>query len=317
MYKIIVESNGERIDVTNYTGQIDFSTNLGTLGASFNFEIARNKRDPNFIDSEKVVEGSIVKFINSKEIFSGIIVEVEERKFSKSIKCLDYYFYLNNNKLIKQFYNVNASSAIEKLLMEVGAPIGNIEFIATSITKIYKNNTVAEIIDDILKQVNDELGIKYVIEIEKCKFNLQKYKKINVQARDNILGVPIVTKSIARMKNSIKVISNEQEVVHLFAEAMDETNIKKYGKLQEIIEIDPDKDDLSKIRNIANTKLKELNKVSTNASLDIFGHDDIRAGRILEINIPDFNLIGEYLIKSCTHKFVKKHHICSIELEVI
>ncbi len=317
MYKIIVSTNGERIDITNYTGQIELSTNLGTLGASFNFEIARNKKDPNFIDSEKVIEGSLVKFKNSKEVFSGIVVEVEERKFSKSIKCLDYYFYLNNNKLIKQFYNINASSAIEKLLQDVKAPIGNIEFIATSITKIYKNNTIAEIIDDILNQVNDELGVKYILEIENCKFNLQKYKKIHVQARENILGVPTVTRSISNMKNSVKVISNEQEVIHIFAEARDEVNIKKYGRLQEVIEVDPDKDDISKIRNIANTKLKELNKVTTNASLDIFGHDDIRAGRIIEIDIPEFNLLGNYLIKSCSHKFIKGHHICSIEVEVV
>lgn len=317
MYKIIVNTNGERVDITRYTGQIELSTNLGTLGASFNFEIAKNKKDTKFSDSEKVIEGSLVKFINSKEIFSGIVIEVEERKFSKTIKCLDYYFYLNNNKLIKQFYNVNASSAIEKLLEDVKAPIGNIEHITTSITKIYKNNTIAEIIDDILNQINNELGVKYILEIENCKFKLQKYKKIYVKARENILGVPTVTRSISNMKNSVKVISNEQEVINIFAEAKDESNIKKYGRLQEVVEVEPNKDDISRIRNIANTKLKELNKVSVNASLDIFGHDDIKAGRIIEIDIPGFNFFGNYLIKSCSHKFIKGHHICSIEVEVM
>lgn len=304
-------------DIVDYCGNISLSTSLGTLGASLDFDLAINRDDKNYSYVNDITVGNFVKVLNSKEIFSGIVVEVDEKKFSKTIRCLDYYFYLNNNKVIIQFYNVNATEAIKGLLKHIGInDIGKMENISTGITKIYKNNSVAEIIEDILKQVNQELGIKYLLEIVDGEFILEKSKKITVQAKNNIYGVPNIKKSITSMKNCIKVISNEQETTSIYAEIKDKESINLYGQLQEIIEVDPDKD-ISKVRNIAATKLKELNKIATSANLDIKGHDDIKAGRLLEIELPYYNLIGKFLIKSCNHRFSKSNHICSVELEVI
>lgn len=315
--RVLVDNNGIVKNITNCCGNLNLSTSLGTLGASCDFDLAINKNDSSFNEFESITVGNLVKVINSKEIFSGIVVEVEEKRFLKTVRCLDYYFYLNNNNVIIQFYNVNASTAIQELLRHIKITnIGIIENIQTVITKIYKNNSVVEIIEDILKQVNQELGIKYLLEIEDGKFNLQRYKKINVQARDNVLGVPTIKKSMANMKNCIKVISNEQEILSIHAESKDNESIKKYGQLQEIIDVDPSKD-ISKVRNIAQTKLEELNKVVTSANLDIFGHDDIKSGRVFDIALSGYNLVGSYLIKSCNHRFTKGNHICSLELEVV
>lgn len=309
---------GDKIsDITRICGDINLTTSVDTLGASFNFKIARNINDSNYAITETITNGDIIKFENGdKNIFTGIIIDEEINRFSKSIKCLDFYFYLNNNKVIKQFNELNASSCIENLLKSVGADIGIIEPIATSIDKIYKNRTVAEIIDDILKIVNEETGKKYLIEIEETTFSLVAYKKINVQVENNIFGMPVANKSMVNMKNIILVVSNDQEDESIYAEAKDESGIKKYGMLQEIIEVDPDKDDISKVRNIANTKLKELNKVTQKVSLPVFGNDELKAGRILEIEIKEFDIKDEFLIKSCTHSFKKGKHICDLELEV-
>lgn len=308
---------GEKItDISKMAGSINLTTSIDTLGASFEFSMPRNFKDSNYALTETIKTGNIIKFENEKNIFTGVIVDIDTLKFSKEIKCFDFYFYLNKNKVIKQFNNLNASSCIENLLKSIGAKIGKIERIATSIDKIYKNRTVAEIIDDILKIVNDETGKKYLLEIEGTTFNLIAHRKIKVQVTNNIFGMPTLTESIADMKNVVLVVSNDSEDESIYAKAEDKESIKKYGMLQEIVEVDPDKDDISKVRNIAAQKLKELNKVLTTSSLDVLGNDELRAGRLLDVEIKEFGIKEEFLIKSCTHIFPKGNHICNLELEV-
>lgn len=305
-------------DITDIAGSVTLENSVDSLGSSLNFSVARNYYDNDFKITETIKCGDLIEFVNTKRVFFGIIVDIETTKFTKSIKCLDFYFYLNKNKVIKQFNGLNASTAILQLLKSIGVKTGEFEKISTAITKIYKNKTVAEIIKDILKQVNDELGKKYILEVEGDTFNLSLYKKIQAKARyNNFTGGITITESIVDMKNSILVISNDQEEVSIYYNAKDEDSIKKYGKLQEIIEVDPDKDDISKVRNIANVKLKELNKVLTNATIEVIGTDELRAGRILEVINEEFGLNGSYLIKNCSHTFPKGHHIASLELEVI
>lgn len=308
---------GEKItDISKMAGSINLTTSIDTLGASFEFSMPRNFKDSNYALTETIKTGNIIKFENEKNIFTGVIVDIDTLKFSKEIKCFDFYFYLNKNKVIKQFNSLNASSCIESLLKSIGAKIGKIERIATSIDKIYKNRTVAEIIDDILKIVNDETGKKYLLEIEGTTFNLVAHRKIKVQVTNNIFGMPTLTESIADMKNVVLVVSNDSEDESIYAKAEDKESIKKYGMLQEIVEVDPDKDDISKVRNIAAQKLKELNKVLTTSSLDVLGNDELRAGRLLDVEIKEFGIKEEFLIKSCTHIFPKGNHICNLELEV-
>lgn len=316
MHKIKILQNNVPMDITHVAGNIILSSSVDTLGSSLNFEVARNYGNTDYFISETIQVGDIVKFINgAKEIFTGVIVEIETSKFKRSVKCLDFYFYLNKNKIIKQFIEINASAAIKQLLVELGIETGEFESIPTLITKIYKKNTVAEIIKDILEKVNNERGEKYILEINGLKFNLIKYKKIEAKLEYNFLGNTTLNESIIDMKNSIIVTSNEQEDEEILESARDEENIKKYGLLQEVIEVDPDADDTAKVKNVAEKKLKELNRVFTRASIKVYGNDELKAGRILEVKNDEYKLRGKYLIKSCSHTY-QKEHLTDLELEV-
>ena len=222
---------------------------------------------------------------------------------------------MNKNKIIKQFEEISASVAIKQLLQEIDAPVGDISNISTSISKLYYSNTIAEIINDILKQVNEELGIKYKLEFIDNKFNINHFKKVNVSFRYRQTGNESISESILEMKNRILVTSNEQEASEILAIAEDINNVEKYGSLQEIINVDPDKDE-AKVRNIAKMKLKELNKVFKTVTLEGFGDDEFRAGRVIYLNNTKLKLYGEYLIKSCVHTWRKGEHIVSLEVEL-
>lgn len=88
-------------DITNITGNIVLNTSLNTLGASLTFDIARNYDNKDFYISENLEVGDVIILNNSKELFKGVILEISISKFKKSIKCLDFCFYLNKNKVIK------------------------------------------------------------------------------------------------------------------------------------------------------------------------------------------------------------------------
>lgn len=307
---------GERaVDITDISGAISLSTSMDTLGASLAFNIARNYNDTSFIFSDEIETGDIIILNNTKELFRGVIVNITTTKFSRTIECLDYSFYLNKNKIIKQFEDISASVAIKQLLQEIDAPIGDISNISTSISKLYYSNTIAEIINDILKQVNEELGIKYKLEFIDSKFNVSPFKKVNVSFRYRQTGNESISESILEMKNRILVTSNEQESTEILATAEDINNIEKYGSLQEIINVEPDKDE-AKVRNVAKMKLKELNKVFKTVSLEGFGDDEFRAGRVVYLNNPKLKLYGEYLINSCVHTWRKGEHIVNLEVEL-
>lgn len=307
---------GERaVDITDISGAISLSTSMDTLGASLAFNIARNYNDTSFIFSDEIKTGDIIILNNTKELFRGVIVNITTTKFNRTIECLDYSFYLNKNKVIKQFEDISASIAIKQLLQEIDAPIGDISNISTSISKLYYSNTIAEIIDDIFKQVNEELGIKYKLEFIDNKFNVNPFKKVNVYFRHRQTGNESISESILEMKNRILVTSNEQESTEILAIAEDITNVEKYGSLQEIINVEPDKDE-AKVRNVAKMKLKELNKVFKTVSLEGFGDDEFRAGRVIYLNNPKLMLYGEYLINSCVHTWRKGEHIVNLEVEL-
>lgn len=312
--KLLLTHEGTTYDLTEVTGNVVLNTSMETLGGSLTFDLARNYHDANFATCEKISVGDVIALSNEKELFKGVVLDITTSKFVKNIKCLDYCFYLNKNKILKQFEEISASDAIKQLLQEAQAPIGTISSFATSISKIYNSNTVAEIIDDILNQVNNELGTKYLLEFEDNKFNVVPFKKINVQFRYKHTSEESLTESILEMKNSILVISNEQDDTEILATAKDEENIKKYGSLQEIISVSPDEDE-AKVRNIAKTKLKELNKVFKTGNIKGFGDDNFRAGKVIKLDNAVFGFIGDYLIKSCSHTWVKGEHLVTLEVE--
>lgn len=307
---------GEKaINITEVSGSINLSTSVDTLGASLVFNIARNYNDLSYLFSDEIETGDVVILTNEKELFRGVIVSISTTKYSRTVECLDYCFYLNKNKVIKQFDHIAASVAIKQLLQEINAPEGEISNISTSITKVYYSNTIAEIINDILKQVNEELGVKYKLEFIDNKFNVNPFKKINVEFRYKQTGNETINESIQDMKNRILVTSNEQESTEILAIAEDTKNIEKYGSLQEIINVDPEQNE-AKVRNIAKTKLKELNKVFKTVSLEGFGDDNFRAGRVVYLNNSKLKLFGEFLIKSCVHTWRKGEHIVNLEVEL-
>lgn len=325
----LIKNNGISSDITEFSGNLSWKDNIDTLGMELNVDVARNTEDRLMIGYDLVEVGDkITLFNNVKEIFRGIIVDLGTGRYIKPIISYDYAFYLNQSKTVVQFNKVAASEVISKLCNEFGVPIGNITGIPTLITKIYKEETISDIIKDVLEQATNDTGIKYRLESREGKIFVEKYTDLiirpkiklaeNLSEMDVLKAIGGINKneSINDMRNSILITSSDEKSNRIIASATDGSNISKFGLLQEVQSVDEKK--MGEAQSIAENKLKELNRVGENISLGpLLGDDDVRSGRILEIDNDMFDLHGQYLVKDCTHYYHNRIRTMDITIEKV
>jgi len=321
---ILAKDDTKTRDITKLIGNLSWSDNVDTLGTQLSFDSARNRDDKNLKDYIKIGD-KIILSNNSKEVFRGIITDLDWSRYGKSVTAFDYAFYLNQSKTVKQFKKIAASEAITQLCKVFNMPIGSITKINTKISKIYKDKTIAEIIKDILTQAEKELGYKFRLETREGKLYIEKYTDLIVNATfqpyENAKSIDVLTaigniskkESIQNMRNSILITSDDEKDSSIKVTKDDPVNIKLYGLLQEVsTEQGKNK---SETENIAKNKLKELNRVQTDITLDLLGNDILRSGRIINLTNSTFDITGKFIIQSSNHTYDNKIHKTTIVIK--
>jgi hypothetical protein len=102
--------------------------------------------------------------------------------------------------------------------------------------------------------------------------------------------------------------------VRTVGKEQDQESIKKYGMLQEVVILD--EKEYKKAKLVAKNELKKLNRITENFSITILGDDKVKSGRVIDLEIPFFNLKGEYLIKESNHTVQNGIHKSELKLEV-
>lgn len=312
-YKLLI--NGT--DKTNFISNINWSDNIDALGTELNFEIVN--------EFQKNIElgSSIMLVVNGLSIFSGLIVARDINELYTSCTCYDFAWYLNKSTVIKQFKKIIGNQAIKELCKEADIDV-EVDGAVAIIDCIYKDKTIIEVIKDILEKSTQITTKRFFVQMELNKLKIGNFKKIIVNGKytlsltdiisvnDNIENVSY-SDNIIDLKNSVIVITGDEKAIRYIGKAKDNLNIEKFGMLQEVVNLDAK--DYKQGQNVANNKLKELNKVTQNISLSMLGDTVIKAGRVLNLNIPSKNLVGDYLIKSSSHTLENKNHKVNVTLE--
>ena len=209
LYKIMI--GDEELETA---GALAWGDDIETIASDFSFSSPQN-----------VDVGAKVVIINEqtgKEVLRGIITD---KSFDKSklyqYSGFDYGFYLNKNEVIIQFNNVKIDTAIKQLCAKVNVPCGNICSINAYVTKIFKDNTVSDIILELLEMARKKTGAKYVFSCQKGKLEI-----VNTMAQcdDDIvltdgqtiniadsLGNISYSESIQELKNSISIVDSGEK----------------------------------------------------------------------------------------------------------
>lgn len=316
MIKIIAIQDNKQIDISAFCGNLSISDNIDSLGRELTFNYLNNHVYDSYTPFISLRTGNtIIVYDDNNIIIQGQIITLSRNSISSySVKCFDNAFYLNKNQTKIQFTNLDVKACIEKLCSQEYIPCKVDCDIPTKVTKIYNGETIANIIDDLLKQATDDTGLKY-----RREYN---YGSLYVNAMNNLKMIwkskPLVSdfsydESIDNLANRVVVISSSEKNTTVYAEAKNEESIKLYGQYTHYEQVDDKKKD--KAKKIAETKLKELSKTFEKATVTLLGDNYVRSGRILNFEQPEIGLYGEYLVEHCTHNYSGSLH--TMECEVI
>ena len=322
MYKVIIKDK----DVSEIIGNLTWRDTVDTLGVEVDFELPMNRYDKKFEFLYDITLGDPIQILNAKGevLVQAIIVSETPNGKITSFTAYDMAWYLNKSTVIKQFKKMIGNDCVKSLCKEIGINV-EVSGLDTKIDKIYKDKAVSEVIKDIIEQCSQFNSKKFFIEFDNGTLKVMPYQKIKVfgtfeiqkdkfiNINENIGGVSL-SKSIVDMKNSVLVITENKGAIRTIGEEQDSKTIEKYGKLQEVVTLD--EKEFSKANLVAKNELKKLNKITEDFSIDVLGDDNVKSGRVIDIDLPLFNLKGEYLIKESNHTISNHIHKISLKLEV-
>lgn len=322
MYKVIIKDK----DVSDIIGNLTWRDTVDTLGVEVDFELPINRYDEKFEFLYDITLGDPIQILNVKGevlVQAIIVTETPSGKIT-SFTAYDMAWYLNKSTVIKQFKKMIGNDCVKSLCKEIGIKV-EVSGLDTKIDKIYKDKTISDVIKDIIEQCSQFNSKKFFIEYDKDTLRIMPYKKIKVVGQyemqkdkfininENIGGVSL-SKSIVDMKNSVLVVTENKGAIRTIGEEQDSKSIEKYGKLQEVVTLD--EKEFTKANLVAKNELKKLNKITEDFSIDVLGDDNVKSGRVIDIDLPLFNLKGEYLIKESNHTISNHIHKISLKLEV-
>ena len=304
------------IKITPYISDVAWSNSIHQLATTLNFTIARNDMEylKDLIYTPN--NGSVIRIITDREIFTGMIIEIDDSdKNTVKVNSADLVWWLNKTKQTYQFKEITATECLKKICTDIQINMIEVPNLPETIKHIYFDKTISEIISDILAQCEGDFNYDFTPE------GIRIYKIGSVTATpsfrlsDNMPYVNSVdytsgkshTISLENMRNSIKMTSYKDHTYKELVVKQDRDSINKYGFLQEIISTD----DESGAETEAVKQLAALNTVSEKCGFTVIENitDYTRAGMAVDYGGK------RRIIKSTAHSIKNGIHYVQLELE--
>ncbi|CAM2840622.1 XkdQ/YqbQ family protein [Clostridium sporogenes] len=290
-------------EIMGQSNNLNWSNDIDTLATSLSFD--------SILD---LAEGrsKIILKKDKATIFEGVVVSKTNKENVHSYTAMDYAWYLNKNKYVMQFRNMNAKSAIQQICSKVGIR-NNITRLTTRINKLYYQESLSDIIKDILEQCKREIGTNYIMEMQGKTLYINRLVDLKINSTLLIEKGYSVSRSIEDMVNNVIAVNNDGRVL---ANVKDPNYIKIFGELTDIISVE-DKN-TSQARNIARNELKEKNKVKkelTFNTIDTGRGIYINCNRLIRVNLGKYGVNGWYRIKSTQHTLNNNIHKIGITID--
>lgn len=313
--ELTLYANGN--DITRIVGNLSWKNSIYELATSMSFETA--KSDAKYLTDLIYVTqlGDVIQMMTNEEVFRGVVVKVDDGdKDCNKYTVYDLGWYLNKTSQTYQFKNITAGDAIKELCEDLTIAIDTMPELDVTINKIYFDKTVSAILTDLLDQCGGDYNYDFtpqglrIYEIGTLvaypEFRLAS--NLSEHYSPDYRGNVSHSLSIEEMKNSIKITSEEDSVYTELMVLQNRDLIDKYGFLQEIVKIDPDKENAE---TTAKEELADKGKIAETFSIEIIEKYDsyTRAGEVIVIDDVT------YVIESTNHSFKDGWHFNATELK--
>lgn len=301
-------------NVTPSVGPFTRESTLEELAAKITLEIA--KSDARFTYLYEPKKGDIVRIFTPSEVFRGVIVADDTgKKHTNTYTAVDIGWHLNKTKDTYQFTDMSVYDAVYKIFNDLSIPVVYLDeaLKECKVSGIYIDKAISETLKDILSHAAGRWNFDILPQgarvypvgtfLSAPKFRLSK----NTAYIDSVLkrGEESRTSSIEDLRNSVKVISD----TNVLYKTADNGSINEIGFLQEVIKIDPEKENA---QTVGDAKLKELNreKVTRSFPMPVEISDTTHAGD--KLIIED----AEYIVSKASHAVKKGRCTLTVEIEV-
>lgn len=311
VYKVNSETL-ERISTVERVVSFNWQDDIEKVFTSFEFETAEELACGDWIE--------LYNAVNKETVFYGVIFKVSQNG-EENFKYLGYDtgIYLEKNETVIQFRGDNITEAMRTVCRRGLIQDGIFPDIDLLVTRVYQKKTLAHILKDLYKIAVDKdkrCIDNYYFDCKDRKVNLLECKENN-DLRGYIADLYSIksfdfiktcekSSSIESLKNRVQIYTsntankdNAGECKYTLPKKPDSESIKKYGLLNHIEEIDSSTK--QNYKELAETKLKQLDVVKDEISFSVYGDNRMKTGVITSIENETLKIKASYKITSSKH----------------
>lgn len=264
-------------------------------------------------------EGNQIAFkVGSNDIFLGYVWTKERTKDDLiKVTCYDQLKYLTYKDTFL-YLNKKASDVIQMIANDQHLKVGEVSDTKYVIQKrLMDNSTFFDIIYDALDLTFDNTNIVYTLFDSYGRLTLKSIQEMRLDiVIDEDVSEDFDYKStLEGTYNTVKLIKENKKTGQrdIFIEKND-TNIKKWGKLQYFDIVDEETDGKTK----AKTLLKAYNKVNRSLNIkNVLGDIRVRAGSLVfcNLHLGDMVLKQFMLVDKVVHNFSHNAHFMDLSVK--
>ena len=321
-------NNFERIRLIDNVKEITWTDDIEKVFTTLTFETSNRINIRSELVDEHFECGNWVELLDrttGDTALYAVIVDVTRNALQNyKYLCFDLGYYLDRNKVTRQFDDETVFRAIINVCDDIRLPIGNIFPVDSTINFIYRNMTASNILRDIYqKAVDNRLEDIYHFDCKNGRVNFRQYERNDdlrgfiAQAYQNnsldmITGFSI-SENISDLKNAVRVYSdNKKENPRQLGEHVDEDSVTRYGYLREIEELKFEEG--RNYDDYARTRVGILNQPKEEITFTVIGDYHMRKGVFTLIENDKLDINGLYKITASRHEIIGTEEKVTIDL---
>jgi len=314
-YELInVLQSGESYDLSQFFKSIKWGGDIRQTARKLSIELPTGR--DYYLPKYQVPLGSVLMLrstINGEIIRAVVFDKTKNTDGNYSVTSYNHLIYFLKNKSTYKLSSITATAFIKKLCSDFGVSIGSMADTGIVLEKlILRDKTLYDMAIIALTETAKRNGKKYMLQMSRGKLNvIEKGKQVVrwlITEGQNLIDAEY-SENINETKNSIIIVGDKDEVL---AEVKDSGLIKQYGILQEMKK----ESNISsgEAKTIASNMLKDLGKITREASLNCLGIDSVEAGTAIEVKETITGLTGTFYVDTDDHDITNGQHTMNLKL---
>lgn len=306
--------NKIQTDITSYCNSLQISGDVQQCARKLDVTLTYSIFDKNHSHTQ-ISPGTLVWILDdNKEIFSGIVFSRDLSSLEQiTFTAYDFLIYLLKSKASYNFHNITAGDIVDQVCREVKLKKGYIPNVNISISRLFQDQSLYDIIMSVYSQVSKQNGKKYIPIMKNKQLDIIEKGEIiadmSIETGKNVLSTSY-SDNMDSMVTTVKVYDDKGGYI---GKVENEGWTKKFGVLQETYTKEENKDPKVVARNM-------LHGIDQQVSIEVLGNLKLRTGYGINIKIPYIDVLNyrAWYIESdshswdlCSGKYTTQLNICA------